>query len=125
MRSISFVSDSEGEKLRKFEFERQKKIGDLLIGAVITDIVFDDSMGISNKDISGLFVEKDGEKYHITIDANQFYDCIESRLEITSNGKEVENLITMETPCDTCKKADSCKDRPKDGGWVVDCKVKE
>lgn len=126
MRTISMVSDEDGEKLRKFEFERQEKIKNLIVGMTITDVIFDDSMGISNKDIIGLSGVKNGEEYNISIDAHQFYECIESRLMISSDtcGKNVENLITMDSPCDTCKKAETCKDRPEEG-WVVDCKVKE
>jgi hypothetical protein len=124
MRSISMVSEEDGRKLRNFEAARQEKVKAMLIGMTITDVVFEGS-GLSGKTIQELVGEKDGKTFEIRVEANQFYEVIESRIMITEkNGDEVENLITMQTPCDTCKKAD-CKDRSGRGKFVVDCKVKE
>ena len=121
MRSISMVSDADGEKLRTFEMARQNKIKNLLLGGIIAEVFFDDGMGISGKTISGLSVVKGKEVFHVSIE-DTFYDVIESSLNITGKlGDPVENMIVMPTPCDTCKKPD-CKDRTTPGNWVVDCK---
>jgi hypothetical protein len=96
----------------------------LIKGITITDVIFEDDIGISNKTIKSLIGTKDGEEYRISIDANTYYDCIESCL-ITNRdkGKEVKYLITMPTACDTCTKMD-CKDRSNSDSFVIDCKIK-
>jgi hypothetical protein len=126
MRTISMVSDSDGEKLRSFETKRQGKIKELLIGATISNVLFDEGIGLSGKDISGLTLAKGDDTFKVSINANQFYDVTETRLLITSqkeDGEEIEKLITMSTPCDDCTKPD-CKTRTTPGNWVVDCKEK-
>ncbi|MEN6395412.1 MAG: hypothetical protein ABFC78_02885 [Methanoregula sp.] len=102
--------------------ERQNKIKALLIGGKITEVFFDEGMGISGKTISGLTVVKGEEVFHASIKADTFYDVIESSLQITGKmGDPVENMITMPTPCDNCAKK-VCNDRTTPGSWVVDCK---
>jgi len=122
MRSISMVSDADGKKLRRFEAERQGKIKEILLGATVADVFFDEGMGISGKTISGITLVKGGEVFHVSIKADTYYDVIESSLQITGKlGNPVEHMIAMKTPCDECKKTD-CKSRTTPGNWVVDCK---
>ena len=124
MRSISRVSNEDGEKLRLFEKARQDKIRTLLNGATIADVFFDEGNGLSGKSISGLTLVKSDEVFHVSIEANTFYDVIESSLQITGKmGDPVENMITMKTPCDDCIK-EGCATRSKPGEWVVACKDK-
>ncbi len=120
MRSIRMISDADGELLRAFESERQSKVRDLLMGAIVTDVVFHSGCGIDGHTIDGMTLKKDDKLYRVSIEANQFYEVIETRLVIENNGTEVEKLITMPSPCDTCTKQD-CKTRSKPGEWVVRC----
>jgi hypothetical protein len=121
------ISNENGVKLRLFEMERQEKIKKLLNGAILTDVIFDDGIGLSGKEISGLILLKGDETYSVSINAEQYYEVTETKLLITSQsgqGKEVEKLIVMPTPCDKCNKS-NCKDRSTPGNWVVDCKEQE
>jgi hypothetical protein len=120
MRTIQMVSDEDGERLQRFEEMRQGKIKSLLAGAVITDVIFEGGFGIGGKGISGLVMEKDGKMFGVSIDTHQFYEVTETRLDISAEGKEIERMITMPTPCDTCTKKD-CKTRSTPDGWVVKC----
>jgi deoxyhypusine synthase len=76
------VSNEEGERLRKEENERQEKIKAQLIGATVTDVIFS-GCGITNHTIQELFLDKEGVKYQVEIEAEQFYECITSRLVVT------------------------------------------
>jgi hypothetical protein len=121
MRTIQMVSDEDGEKLRRFEEMRQGKIKSLLAGAVITDVIFEGGFGIGGKGISGLVAEKDGKIFDISVDSQQYYEVTETRISVCSDAGEVERMITMPTPCDTCTKKD-CKTRSTPDAWVVACK---
>ena len=115
------VSDEEGDKMRTFEKARQQKIKELLNGAVVADVFFDEGYGISAKTISGLTLIKGDEVFNVSIETGQFYEVTETRLSISGKMAEVENMITMPTPCDNCTKP-NCKDRTTPGKWVIDCK---
>lgn len=82
MVTIRMVSDAEGKQLQRDEEARQKKIKALLVGATVTGVKFSGS-GITDHDIKALWLEKNGVKYKVDIEADQFYTSIISRLVIT------------------------------------------
>jgi hypothetical protein len=76
------VSNEEAKRLREDENARQGGIKAILSGAVITDVVFS-GCGITNHAIRELVLRKDNKDYRVEVEAEQYYECITSRLVIT------------------------------------------
>jgi hypothetical protein len=89
MHSIRMVSNEEGEKLRAEEAARQDEIKNILIGSKITGLTFH-GIGITGHTIQELSLEKDGQRWVVQVEAEQFYECITSRLVITNEGTGAE-----------------------------------
>ena len=89
MNTICMVSNEEGERLRGEETARQDRIKEILSGAVITDVVFS-GCGITNHTIRELVLRKDAKDYRVEVEAEQYYECITSRLVVTDERTGLE-----------------------------------
>jgi hypothetical protein len=89
MASIRMVSNEEGNRLRAEEEMRQANIKSQLIGCTITDVIFS-GCGITNHGITELHLEKGSQRWSVVVDAEQFYDCITSRMVVMDEDRGVE-----------------------------------
>jgi hypothetical protein len=89
MTSIRMVSNEEGERLRAEEENRQSLIKAKLIGCKVVNVIFS-GCGITNLQINELVLENGDQRYSVTYEAEQYYECVIGRLVATDEVQGVE-----------------------------------